>query len=352
MRWSLQSCSVAAQESTRGAGLGNEVIPWAKAFIAARELNLELSSPAWMFNAYGLGSAFGWTRSSLAASEMIARSPRSVEVTEEMYRKTGESDYGRAIRQLSAEHRWRERRHLTLVHRGMWGGYLAVRSAREFVRGQLLAAPGVAQHLSSVYEDDSLVNIVLHVRLGDFQTEPPGPGEFNRSVPLSWYTSVIDALEELLPARSWRGLVVSNAGPSDLRPLLENPHVQFASSIRQGPSSAADDLAVAAAADLLVCSVSSFSMAAGFLSTAPYIWYRPQLTPVGDWLSLWGAEEAQQVKGSPTQENLRHASRDAIGRAIAFDTGGQLPPRLATDLLRRRRSRAYENDLLYYGVTR
>jgi len=346
----MKGRSIAVQSSFRGAGLGNEIIPWAKSFIAARELGLELSVPAWNFNRYALPAAFGWGRRDLLRSEFHAHSPRSVEVTEAMYRATGEVDYGRAVKRLDVAHGWSARRSLTLRHRGMWGGYLAVRSATAFLKGQLLASPGVAAHVSRLLaRRGRSINVVMHVRLGDFRSDYPGPGEFNRSLPIGWYVSVLDAITDALPADSWVGHVVSDAHADGLAPLLRDRRVHLASSRRVGSAGALDDLTLAASADLLVCSVSSFSMAAAFLSEAPYIWYRPQLSPVAGRLTLWGSEPQQRAEGSPTRVSLE-SPVEHHGRGVALDGGQGLPSHLVDLLLEGVRMRAAEADLIFYGA--
>lgn len=353
-RHSPGGASVAAQATVRGAGLGNELVPWAKAFIAARVLGLHLPPPAWLFNSYGLGDAFDWTRRSMARSWVRSVSPSRVEVTEEMYRGTGQHDYGDAVRTLARERGWMQRRNLTLIHRGMWGGYLAVRSARLFLRGKLLSAPGAAMAVSRwIDSGPPRINVVFHVRVGDFASEPPRAGQFNRSLPLSWYTSVAEALTQQLPDGSWQGWVVSDSDEERLQPLLAHKHVRFAASGRPRAIGAVDDFVLAMLADLLVCSVSSFSLGAAFLSDAPYLWFRPQLTPVGEYLSLWGHEEAQRAAGSPTRRNeQRLRGADIGGRGVPIGEGEPLSALLVEALLEGTRTERLETDLLYYGLTR
>ena len=51
----------------------------------------------------------------------------------------------------------------------------------------------------------------------------------------------------------------------------------------------ASDLLLLASADLLVCSLSSYSLTAAWLGAMPYLWLRDQLHDDDGWLSMWGA---------------------------------------------------------------
>jgi hypothetical protein len=108
-----------------------------------------------------------------------------------------------------------------------------------------------------------------------------------------------------------------------------------------------------AAADLLICSVSSLSMLAAFLSDAPYVWYRPHLGESDGLLSIWGHEEGQRT--GPTATNIRrerHTDGLAPTRGVAMDIDDDLPQWL-TDFLDTRVSlRRLSTDLVHFGVVR
>jgi hypothetical protein len=330
--WHQGRVSVARSTTRRGAGLGNELIALAKAYIGARELDLRLTLPRWTTNRYGLGPQLGWRRGSLLLSEVSRRLPSFV-VTEELYRSTGEVDYAAALRHLAARHDLFERRRLALLHEGMWGGYPAIRSARSFVTRTVLGAPGVAEHLDSLGlpSHESLV-LGVHIRAGDFSRTQVERGSWNRVVPTAWYRQAIQAVLGLLDGLPCRCLLVSDAEPEALADLLSLPGTEMASS-----TSPVADVAVLGAADVLVCSTSSFSMTAAFISHAPYLWYEPQLTHARRGLVMWAEGRDDDRAGG-------------VGRGIPFDGESRLPDDLASLLAAEGRLRELAHDLLYDGV--
>jgi hypothetical protein len=263
-----------------------------------------------------------------------------VPITEAMYRKTGVCDYGDAIRAMRLDGPLASAR--VVSSSGMWGGYLAVRRARAFMLSRILSAPGVARHASELDRDCELATVAVHIRRSDFEGAPPTPGEFNRPLPLDWYRAAIDQLltRASIPLRV---LVVSDAQQSDLTPVLRDPRVHFVAS------TPLNDLYTLMSSDLVVPSVSSFSMAALWLGNASYLWYRDQLTDVDGWLSIWGAEPAQKQSGSPTLASTQLAAEG--GRAIPFD-GAYLDEAVLEHMEMASQRRRRERDLIYYGALR
>jgi hypothetical protein len=338
--------SVAEQSTLRGAGLGNEIIPLAKAYIAARELGLTLAKPRWSGNRYHLASHFGWSPPTLLAENLWTYRLPQVRVTEDLFRATGETDYGKAVVEIADRLELRSQRRVALVHGGMWGGYLAIHSARNYVRQLVLGAPGVAERLDQLdLPSHDEVVVAVHVRLGDFSSLPVTRGAWNRLVPLSWYRDALVALGDVLGDRRWRCLVVSDGSRKALAPIVDLPNVEVVSS-----SSVLGDLAVLASADLLVCSASSFSMTASFLSNSPYLWHEPQLAQRGSALSFWGGEASEQGPDSLTSRNATSLAPAHLGRGIPFRSGAPLPEGLSHWLTALSPLRGRERDLVLYGV--
>jgi hypothetical protein len=105
-----------------GAGLGNEVTPWAKAFIAAQSVGAVYWNPAWRLNARGYRKYFGSSRfdwlSHLALDTLIP----SIEFTEADYRATGEEDFGSAFRAWAIGRGLLRKKHWVVWVGGLWGG--------------------------------------------------------------------------------------------------------------------------------------------------------------------------------------------------------------------------------------
>jgi hypothetical protein len=113
-------------------------------------------------------------------------------------------------------------------------------------------------------------------------------------------------------------------------------------------------------ADLRVCSVSSYSLAASFLSGGPYLWYKPQLTLRNEFYTLWGNEITQQENSSPSSagieflSNVQKRPADKEGAVINFvgtamDVGDPLPESLVRQLDHRLGSLDSRTNLLEYG---
>ena len=335
MRWSLSLMS------GPGEGLGNEVIPWAKSWIAARELGLRTLHPGWGRNPRQYWRDFGTARADWIVHRLAARAMPRLHVPADVYELTGTAHYGDAIRRYLGD---LPAGPLLVTHEGMSGGYLGIEAARDFVRAELLRPPHVAADLYRIgraVSGDRLV-VALHVRRGDFGATPPGPGQFNAALPMSWYRGITKQIEGAFPGRVTTLVLSDDPGSAD-----EVGSTAIALPARAKPL--LSDVLTLAEADLLVCSVSSFSMLGAFLSNAPYIWYRPQLVEEDGWLSIWG-DEPGYGHAATARSRQRAAERRSRGRGIPLDVDEPLPDDLLRDLEARLRQRDSSADLLRFGV--
>jgi hypothetical protein len=340
--------SVAAGIGLRGAGLGNESIAWGKSFLAAQALGARMMRPRWMLNRYRIAKAMGWNQASLACSRIATLPFKEIEITEEMYRRTGEVDYGAAVKKI-IESSGLSQTSIVVKNSGMWGGYAAIRRARPFLRHQLQSAPGVIDALSNLEASATAVNVGVHVRVGDFAMSPPGPGQFNRSLPLSWYREAIISLRGSLGGRVnfW---ICSDAPDARLGELTEIPGVTVFRGA--GPSAAVQELVLLTLTDLLIPSVSSFSMLGIFISDSPYLWFKPQLSKAGPGLALWAQEREQQRPDSQTSLHAAMSAEGDVSRGRPWNLGEPIDADLSLMLERVRQLREERTDLLYYGVVR
>jgi hypothetical protein len=152
-----------------------------------------------------------------------------------------------------------------------------------------------------------------------FTTSTPGTsqrGKFNLQIPGDWYLWVCKVLKKRFRDRVQFWFFADHKNPDCEEAIRRFNPSQFA----QSGLTECSDLLLMAQADLRVCSVSSYSLAASFLSEGPYVWYEPQLTLSEGLYTLWGNEEAQKDQGSPTA-----LSKEFVRKAAARDVGGCLP---------------------------
>lgn len=339
-----------------GAGLGNEFIPWARAWVAAQVLGARLINPAFGRNSRGYGKYFGTSRYDWVFNKAVGRLLPTIEFTEEDYLAQGGGEVGRAIARFAEARRLHERSAYVLVTGGMWGGFGHIQSARDFVRARLYQSPATARNLFRLRQklDADKLLVTMHVRLGDFDNPVAADayrGKFNVSLPLAWYERVADALSALF-GDSMQLLVVTDGQEHQLGTLVSR--YGAATTCGMTDSDCSDMLALAAG-DLTVCSVSSYSMWAAFLSDAPYLWFEPNLQQIDGFYSIWGHEPTQQRAGAPTRTAMRNgAGTAAEARPKGFPVGmeGRIPEALVEQLRVRLAARQRTTDLLHYGVLR
>ena len=338
----------------RGAGLGNEMMPWAMAFIAAQALDLTLMHPAWGVNPREYWRYFGTSRLDWPAY-LALRTVLPVHRFEEAdYRAAGSDDLFAAFRQFGERRGLDRKRMFILATSGMWCGFAPLAGARPFLLGQLLSSRGAAGNLFDLDRrlPQDRARIGMHIRRGDFGPPPTEfAGRFNVAIPLEWYVRVARALDAMLGGRA-TFVVVSNASAEELAPLTSA--VDCVTTYHQDQRDVSDMLALAAT-DFLVCSISSFSMWSAFFSESRYAWYTPQLTWNGDLGSIWGHQNEQQAPGS---ETVRAAGRvratlatDAAisERGVAIGDDGSVPDDVIADIERRVALRRQEHDLVAFG---
>jgi hypothetical protein len=266
-----------------------------------------------------------------------------VEFTEADWRKHGGADVLVALRHFAAEHRLLERYAYVFVTTGMWGGYRHIEPARMHMRALLQTSRFAARNLVRLAArlDPARITIGMHVRCGDFreaQGRQDYRGVWNTALPMDWYVNVARNLQQEFGSEA-QFLVVSDGTAEQLRPLLAAVPCVTTADIADSDCS---DLLALAEADLLICSISSFSQWAAFLSQAPYLWYGPSLqVHPGGRGSIWGGRFA---------DTAAPAADAALPRGIAVGSSGALPPGLPQLLRQRRAYLRPDNDLVRGGL--
>jgi hypothetical protein len=333
----------------RGAGLGNEVIPWGKAFLAAQALDLRLVDPPWWLNKRPYGRELGtsvWTTAEYCALRALP----TISLDSARVQSLGPWDYFDAMLKLKADRPSALGSRPVLLHSsGMDGGYLAIRRARRFLASRLLYSRR-SEALMTV-GSEAAVRIGVHVRAGDFasaEKEPPGelePGAFNVEMPPDWYLETITSLVQRLGGSVQ--VLVASQGPTltvyDQRALADLRHLSGTS---------VQDLSVLASCDVIVPSISSYSMLAIFLSDALYVWPAQHLHDVGGWRDIWG-HEPRQVSGPTARSRDIASSKELqVFRGIPRSGGEPWPDWFIDQIRIRAQLRRQEQDLTLYGVAR
>jgi hypothetical protein len=345
--------SVPLPTGLRGAGLGNEVIPWAKAYLGAEVFGVRCMHPAWALNPRGYRRDFGSSVFDSAAIEVARRFPGKLHVTAEMVMATGQDDYRRALESIRDSLIADRTPARLLLHGGMSGGFAGIAGARSYLFHQLIRPEHVGRDLVEVSAglDPVRATVGVHIRTSDFavSTEGPSPGQFNTRLPVDWYEEVVTGLFSALEGRVQFLLVTDEPLSGHARRLRQLPGVIDMPPRRRPLLS---DLFSLVFADALVCSVSSFSMLAAFLSERPYVWFGPHLYSLAGWRSLWGYETAQRGSQRPTERNRAFAEQVSpqAARGFAVDPGDELPTTLLEYLERAGDFRSRSRDLIYYGV--
>ena len=341
----------------RGYGLGNELIPWARAFLAAQVLNATLLPPAFGMNRRGYWWYFRSAPDDWIHNRAIEYLLPVVEFGEADYVAHGAGDVVVALQGFAAAHRLFERRAYALVTSGLWGGYRHIEAAREFIRSTLYQSRHAARNLlrlRSRIEPGKLL-VGMHVRLGDFVAAGAAADYrrvANMSLPIEWFCRVAQCLRRTL-GEGWQLLLVSDGTQEQLQPLTSAWPCIITADLPMGDCS--DALALAGA-DLLVCSASTYSTLAAFLSDSPYLWYAPNLYqhPEGAY-STGDYTQQRERPGHPTRSALEYflsAQPQALPRGVAVQEDGEVPAAVIDAAIARFEARRWQTDLARAGVAR
>ena len=336
--------------------MGNELIPWARSFLAAQVVGAHALPPAFGFNSRKYWRHFGTPRYDWIVHKAMERLLPVVEFRESDYLQHGGGDVVPALRHFAEAENLHNRQAFLLVTEGMWGGYGHIAAARDFMFSALYQSRFAARNLMRVSErlHPEKPVVAMHVRLGDFAPPPAAPelyrGRFNCSLPLAWYCNIAHSIYSRL-GDDVQFLVVSDGTREQLQPLLDSVPAVTTSDL---PDSDCSDLLALARADLLVCSVSSYSSIAAFLSGAPYLWFEPNLQRHDEgFYSIWGHEEGQRRMDSPTREAIQYrwrAESDLPDRGTPVGMQGDVPEIILRELMKRKQQNNPLTDLVRYGV--
>jgi len=338
--------------SFKGAGLGNEIAPWAKAFLAAQAAGARYLRPAWGLNPRKYRKFFGSSRLDWIGQLLLDRGTARHRFTEDDYLAAGEEDFGEAFRIWTESKGLSEKRHWVVRVGGMWGGYWALRRARPYLLAELGRTRFTQENLAGFASeiDPRKLLCVVHLRGGDFGGDGESiRGKFNIRLPYAWYES---ALKATLEAFEGRLTVVFLTNDASARVTAMRDEYGALTTGRWRHTDISD-LLIMAQADIVIPSISSFSNLAIFLNPqAHYFWPRDHLTGIDSDAGLygiWGFEEGQRRPGSPSIRMAGHSGERETGRAMAHGIGDPFPAPQADRLRDRLSARSRHSDLIYFG---
>lgn len=335
----------------RGAGLGNELILWAKAFLISRSLGARLLHPAWGLNQRRYWRYFGSTRMDYPINLIVRKALPTIRFTEADYLRFGGNDYLDSFEKFSKEQKIAERATYAFEVDGLWGGPGMLGPARDFIRSQLYNTRWTQNNLFQLSRivGESRIKIGVHVRLGDFNAPvKPGSyaGQFNTALPMDWYIGVMENLNDHFGGDAVF-VITSDASDSGIQPMLEKFPCVTTNHFDHADVS---DLLTLASCDFLICSVSSFSMWAAFLGEMPYAWFGPQLSEHGGIRSIWGHQVSEQHPNSFTSQARAKVAGKQIGRGVSLGFGDEIPRNILCHLDSVLALKQRETDLVKYGV--
>ena len=218
----------------------------------------------------------------------------------------------------------------------------AIRKAAPFVLRTLYNARYTLDnlyHFEKRVADRELV-VAVNIRLTDFAVPTATTdyrGVWNTRIRLDWYKRVCRGLRASL-GDAVTFYLVTDGSEDELGEFIEEfrPLTEFDREDKDISS-----LLIMARADAVVCSISSYSEWAAFLSKAPYIWYRPHLRPVDGYQTIWAS--LGELPGA-----IAH-NGNVYPRGIPAGDDGELPAWLFDHLERRRGMNRVSLDLVKGG---
>lgn len=324
-----------------GAGLGNQAIVMGKAWIGAQVLNQSYVEVPWGQNPRGYSRELGTNRLDWVPKYALRFASRRRLGADE-YLRWGGVDYEEFLR-----HSFNSTKVPLIVSHAsdMVGGFASIVRARGFLRARLLGTKAAVQAPMFRDLERQRLNgpiIAVHFRAGDFADERPEPGTFNRRIPAEWYADVLRQLYDRFGTDAT--YLVICEGDRDVveaaRAILVGAGIRSGRIVSGSPTS---DLRVMVESDILVCSISSFSMLAAFLSGNRYVWYAPHLSIEGSFGEIW--PEAMR----PRTELPAPAVDGWYSRAVAAPFAPSDLQELGADVERLVARRNEQRDLMIYG---
>ncbi len=298
------------------AGVGNEIFNYSKVQIANQVLPGVLHGPKTRKGTHELPKELMLTQGNFYNLRIfLARASNKLLIIDQtLYYETakniGDWDYSKVFFKLVEINPGKSH----FLHSSkMSGGYLSIRSFRNSLCSMIMTGDLIR---------GGRVLVALHIRgsvmttkkFSLFRKPDINPatikntfGEFNKETPTSFYLDAIDELANFHKTKSALFKIVTNLNPSHPKIMvivekLEDLSLDY--TLVNGTQM--DSVREIAESDLIIPSISSFSLLAIFLSQSRFIWPSSNLYEHKGFLSIWGFERYQNDNG-PTERNIIRA---------------------------------------------
>jgi hypothetical protein len=191
----------------------------------------------------------------------------------EICNSTNEFDYGLALGEFC---RRNNKSKGTLIARDLWGWFYAIERAKPWVYSILMSDAATRKNLTTIgyLKNPRKLSIGFHIRLGDFQ-RPDLQYEWergrwnNRTIPMEWFLNVARQCLEIFGNEA-EFLLISDGKESELGPFIKEFNPLTTLGMKKTYFS---DMLALSDCDFIVCSNSSYSKWAAFLSQSPYVFF-------------------------------------------------------------------------------
>ena len=341
-----------------GAGLGNEIFNFAKVQIANNEFPGFIHFPKYRSKLHKLPENFKHKGDKTYWMKMLKAKlfKQLIIIDENLYFKSAENigswEYSAVLKEIIRLNP--EKKHI--LHKSkMSGGYLSIKSYRNSILSLISYQKNskefsVAIHIRGAINSDKKLRFSKNA---DYKKENENLtfGAFNFETPLSFYLESLNYLFKNLDQKETIFKIVTNLSSENIK---IKSLISFIQKNKFRFKLINDDQIVClceiASSELIIPSISSFSLLAIFLSEAKYFWPIKNLYKHENFLSIWGYEE-RQYKGGPTELNQiivanGDSDSDLPIRGLPFPFEHQID---LIDWLNENLTNI-STDLIYYGV--
>lgn len=259
------------------AGIGNIIIPLAKAYLASKALNCPLLIP---FNLDTRRMKIYFNPIKMGYFPYVPNPLKKITFTyddfNEISKVTNTIDYYENIKYFVKNYNYKNG---ILISEGMWGGYFAIYRAKKWIKAFLASSIVAKKNIgeTSLIFDAMKIQVALHIRRGDFATDKSNilknnlATKWNIRIPIEWYHYVAEQLVIKFGKNNIEFILFSDSySDTDIINFIQKYQVLVPKRAKKKEFS---DLFLMSESDFLVCANSSFSMLAAFLSESPYLMY-------------------------------------------------------------------------------